>query len=1162
MNGAQNRVQAPTPEQARAADPSASAWVSANAGSGKTHVLVERVLRLLLAGVDPSRILCLTFTRAAASEMANRVFGRLAAWSAADDAELRDSLTLLEDTHISEERLAFARTLFARALETPGGLKIQTIHAFCERVLHQFSFEANVTAHFEVMDTALSGELRARAVASTLADSSGDTVMAAALDQIAALTGELRFGALIDAVIAVRQQLTAWIDRHGGIDSALVQLRQRLLVNESDNADAIAGDWLASPHLPRSQWGDAAAALLASTASTDRKRGTALQLCLNCNDDEMAVAAYKAFLLTDKGTPYARIGTKGFAAAHPALADAIERELARAAELVERERAVAIHAATAALLRLGYSVIQHLEALKLNSGLLDYDDLIQRTLILLSQQDATPWVLYKLDGGIDHILVDEAQDTNPAQWQIVQRLAEEFFSGESARGSIRTVFAVGDEKQSIYSFQGAAPAEFDRMRRFFAGRVGQAQLAFASIGLTVSFRSAPIVLQAVDEVFRLEIARQGLGAADDAIVHTALRDADPGVVELWPLERPRPAEDREAWDAPLDRPNPDHPRFRLARNVALEVKRLVSGEAIIDRGVPRAILPGDVLVLVRRRNDLVDALIAALRRSGIAVAGADRLILGEHLAVQDLMAAGDAALLPQDDLTLATVLKSPLISLREDELFALAWQRPASLWQVLRARGHEPPFERAYERVAGWMARADTLRPFEFFSAILTEDGGRLALLERLGPEAADAVDEFLTLALTYEEMEPASLQGFLHWMRGQSIDIKRNMEDGHGAVRIMTVHGAKGLEAPVVFLADTCEVPTRRLISPLLPLDDMRGTTDGLVWRVGKAETLPEYVGDALDRAMIEQMAEYRRLLYVAMTRARDRLYVCGALGGNAGKPHEQSWYALVEMALAHQMQPLDETEEPRLRFGTPPAPLRAPAVEEATTGLSLPGWLVMPAPAEHHTEIQITPSALDLPGDGQETHVEGSDGDGQAAERARERGNYVHRLLELLPDLPAAERMQAAERLGGIALPHIETQIRAAWAAEALALLEHGDLAPLFSSQGVSEVAIAGRIGHDPVTGAPITISGQIDRLVVQGTEVILADYKTNRLPPARPEDAPPAYLAQLAAYREALKPQFPGKALRFFLIWTANGNVMEIRADLLDSAWNARFGHHTSA
>src|SRR5712692_6014815 len=774
--------------QIEASDPAVSAWVAANAGSGKTHVLAQRVIRLLLDGVDPAKILCITFTKAAAANMANRVFDELRGWTALDDAELAAAIRRISDVEPEPARCELGRRLFATALETPGGLKVQTIHAFCARLLHQFPFEANVAARFQVLDDIGLGVLldAARAPEERLGRALA-TAIAEAADQT--------FKDVVGEAIRKRDLVRAWID-DGGIEAAIARLGKSLGIDPDAGIDEVEKEIVEGPLLPSCEW--AAVAEACKTGSSRDQEQCARLAAAAAGAGASRVEAYLQVFFDGKLSSRASLVTQALARAHPALAEKLDREQARLIPLQERRKAVACRDRTAALVTIADAVIGRYRAAKDRRGLLDYDDLIDKTLLLLGEERAA-WVHFKLDQGIDHVLIDEAQDTSPKQWEIIRRLTAEFFAGAGARPVRRTIFAVGDEKQSIFSFQGAAPREFEAMRRSFDAMCRSIEQDFRHVRFRHSFRSGPNVLGAVDRVFGRPEAFAGLSADAVETVHEPLPDAAPGLVEICDTAKPEEKREIEAWDAPFDALTETSPQVRLAAKIAGNVKRWMKQGA-------RA---GDVLVLVRQRGALFEAIIRALKDLNIPVAGADRLVLTEHIAVMDLMVLADALLLPDDDLALATALKSPLFGFDDHDLFEIAWQRRGPLRAALRAKAAtQPRFADAAARLDRFAASARREMPFAFYARVLGAERGRQRFLARLGHEADDALDELLNLALDYERRETPSLQGFIAWLRAARTDVKRDMEITRDEVRVMTVHGAKGLEAPIVVLADTVTPP------------------------------------------------------------------------------------------------------------------------------------------------------------------------------------------------------------------------------------------------------------------------------------------------------------------------------------------------------------------
>jgi ATP-dependent helicase/nuclease subunit A len=1144
--------------QARASDPASSAFVSANAGSGKTHVLVQRVIRLLLDGVPPEKILCITFTKAAAANMAERVFTKLGHWVTLHDDELDAAI---RDAGIArpEPKLRMrARELFASALETPGGLKVQTIHALCTRLLQQFPFEANVPARFAVLDERDQAEMMERANLKVLLDASRNPQSSAgrALDIAMSSAADVTFKDVVREACLSRDHFMAWTDTAGSAGAAMAQVSAALGVPASERLEDIEREIVDGPHLPRSRWEDVAAVLDTGNKS-DSDQAARLREALAFSGSEQ-VDEYLGVFLTEALTPRKTIVTKKFCDNNPALARLFDAEIDRIGSLIELRRALTIRDRTQSLLIIATAVAANYRREKQERGLLDYDDLIDKTLAMLDRV-SSGWVHFKLDRGVDHVLIDEAQDTSPRQWDIVAHLISEFTSGEGARDGVkRTVFAVGDEKQSIFSFQGAAPREFDLQARALHKKFTDARLQFERLAFKHSFRSGTAILQSVDHVFRDATIYRSIHAENAYPLHEALSDAGPSLIDLWALELPDPRQDLEGWRAPFDAVSETSPEVRLARRIQAEIKSLIAdGTMTGSTGRRRALRYGDVLVLVRRRGNAFDAVIQALKHANIPVAGADRLKLTEHIAIIDLMNLADALLLPQDDLALAVALKSPLFGLDDDDLFKLAWQRKGSLRSALTHHAaSDRKFEAALRRLRECEARAMQDTPFAFYAWLLggqePGNGGRARILRRLGHEANDALDEFLELALNYERKAPASLQGFMAWLRAADTEVKRDMEISRDEVRVMTVHGAKGLEAPVVFLVDTTTSPadTTRLKLIRMPQGNAAPHAPGVVVWAGKKAEDPPAVAAARAAMLSETEDEYRRLLYVAMTRAADRLIIGGCMPGNRSVLRPLSWYDLIAKGLEGSglhMQNVPPPDGVVKRFSrtedvTPP---ESPASAQASTAaIPLPGWLRMPAPREPFADNFVRPSD---PAEDEGRGIRTGESV-QLRARALQRGMLVHRLLQSLPDVPSERRRDTALRYlarnaGGWSVDEHEML-----AIQVLSLIDDTRFASVFALGSRAEVSIVGRLERSG--RAPALVSGQIDRLVVAPAEILIVDYKTNHAPPHSISEAPVAYIRQLALYRAVLGKLYPQKPIRAALLWTETPALMEIPSPALDA------------
>ncbi|MCB9959322.1 MAG: double-strand break repair helicase AddA [Rhodospirillaceae bacterium] len=1134
-------LETPQVTQNKASDPERSAWVSASAGTGKTRVLTDRVLRLLLGGTPPDRLLCITFTKAAAAEMAKRVHATLANWAIWREDKLDGHLAELGERP-NEALRRRARRLFAQVLDAPAGLPIQTVHAFCQSVLRRFPLEAGVSPQFELIEDRVADERIRQARDRVLATTDPD--LRAAVDLLARLVDEGRFGDLVDLVIAKRARLARMF---AGLAPG-EELRARVAAQAGADPAADRETVLAAACAETAFDGAAlrrAAAALDAGGKEDRGKVPALTafLAAAAADRPALFAAYALVFLKQDGTPRARQASKSAEDKAPGTVAAMEAEALRLEAVRGRLLTIATVERTTALLTFARALLAAYEADKQRQGALDYTDLVLRTADLLDRPGMADWVLFKLDGGIDHVLVDEAQDTNTDQWRVITALTAEFVAGEGARSddTRRTVFAVGDEKQSIFSFQGADPRTFDAVHRHLAARLEGGPAPLAAIPMHVSFRSVQAVLDWVDAVFAEPEARAGVVVDPMTEVrHVAHRRGQAGLVELWEPIGPAETDERAPWEAPVDQRLNASPSARLAGRIAETVRGWLDRHEVLE-SQGRPIGAGDVLVLVRTRDAFFAELVRALKDRAVPVAGVDRMQIPDQLAAQDLAAAAAAALLPDDDLTLAAVLKGPFVGFDEEALFAVAHGRDGrSLWQALNARADAG--NAACGAAVDWLRRlrrqVGRSAPHELVSALLTRPCpadagcGRRALLARLGPDAADAIDEVLTLALDYERTAAPSVQGFVHWLAASDTEVKRELETGdRGQVRIMTVHAAKGLQAPIVILAGALQKPERT--------DPVQWPGDpGAPPLWAPRADLRDPASASLALAAAEwRDAEYRRLLYVALTRAEDRLYVCGHRGPKA--PPERNWHALCAAGL-DRLAGVEALTAPdglavRRYICTQHTPVAPQEVAAAALGVAPPEWLFrLPGP-EPEPPRPLAPSR---PEEGDPPVRSPLDEAGPG--RRFRRGLLVHALLQRLPDLAADRRTAWARRYLARTAP--DWPVPEALVDEALGVLAHPGLAPAFGPGSRAEVPIVGVVGGQAV-------AGQVDRLAVLDDRVIVFDYKTNRPPPASEADTAPAYLRQMAIYRAALRAIYPGRKVLCALVWTDGARVMQLSDAALD-------------
>ncbi len=1103
--------------QAEAAEPGLSAWVEANAGSGKTKVLIDRVARLLLQrpdgrpGAPPDSILCITYTKAAANEMLSRLFSRLGDWSVADDDALRRKLAELEGrepTDYAPEDLRQARALFARALETPGGLRIETIHAFCARILRRFPLEAGISPGFQEIEEDEANGLW-RAVLS-------ERLEAAALSYpdemrvLARATGGLGIGAALNALQYKRQALQAFWHSMG----SETELDERVRIAAGAGA-AGPGEILQSAMidaLPESELRAAISALsaLEKRGSSDEKLLMALTSLVHSQDAEERYQIYMSALSGSKGDFPA--GSNPFTAkAGPLVADLFTRNLKKGdpegreisrMKSVQAELAAAEAAErTVALMRIGLPMIEAYGQEKRMRAALDFEDLIEHTRALLTRSNAAEWVLYKLDGGLTHLLLDEAQDTSPSQWALINALIQEFQSGvgRDRQADPRTQFVVGDPKQSIYSFQGATDT-----------------------------------LPPVDA---------------DLKPHTARRSNQPGRVELWPLEMPTgPDAEDDAWITPTDHVPADAPRRRLARSIALEVRQMIDrGESVWqeqpDRSwIRKPVQAEDILILVRSRNELFDALIESLKQEGVAVAGADRLRLLDNIGVQDCLNLIRFALQPGDDLTLAEILRGPFCDLVDDDrhLFALAHGRGAEpLWQRLSA-SQASEFQAA-RQFCQRLIEHRRLPAFEFLTQALTERdtegvSGWDKLIRRLGEPVRDPVQALLSGALSHDMSKARSLQAYLSETESRDTVLKRELGEPDKAVRVMTVHGAKGLQSPVVILPDT--TGATKSVS-----DDLFFTSDGTPLHSPSSRLDCRATAELRDAANAASERESRRLLYVALTRASDRLIIAGAgLGSSKTGYAKSSWYRWCLMAMRALTGGADEEDtvpDNRLEYGSAPVCIAADQAASSET-VAPPAWLKRLAPAPVPPARLAAPSRLT---EGRAAVIAPFGPDRSAALR---RGRLIHALLQTLPDLPESDWETAGNRFLARE-PDLSPEDRNEMLKVTLRTLRDPKFAGVFAPGGRNEAAIVGTLPGGQM------VNGRVDRLIVHDDHVMIIDFKTDRPAPVRASDIEMPYLVQMAAYRAVFQALFPDRPVRCALLYTDGPHLIELDGRAMSESLN---------
>lgn len=1187
----------PNVVQRQASDPLASVWVTASAGTGKTKVLTDRVLRLMLSGTKPDEVLCLTFTKAAASLMTNRIRDELSTWATCDDAVLQERLTKLTGRKPEAETVTRARQLFAEFLDSAGGMRIQTIHSFSQSLLRRFPIESGIPPYFDVMDDQTSAQMLRDSQADVLrqAQRQPNSKLAEAVNLVTPEMSEDDFSALVNELTYRRGQLLSIFTASGGLENTVDEVYKTLKAPRGTDArqmnaelnsdDGLHGD---APDIDALEH---AADILAAGSATDLEKAKMIKAwILHPEQRQELFWDYASVFLTQDREMRKRLTTKASAGAQ----EIMEQEARRLMDGIEQISTMNVARGTESILRLSSAILDKYSEKKRSLNLLDYDDLVHNANKMMNQDNAAAWVLQKLPGNLKHILVDEAQDTNPDQWQLVAAIAREFFNGPGRKPSKdNTIFVVGDEKQSIFSFQRADPKEFALRKKFFADLVKQSGGKWREVEMEIAFRSSPAITQAVDAVFANPEAADGLffeGEADTKQVrHTPFRKGQAGLVEVHPVVKGAEEAPLKPWSLPLQMENAKDPAGDLAENIAEQIKGwLDSGEQLESR--KRPINPADILILVRRRSEFVDDMVRALKKRDIPVAGADRMSLRAQIAVMDLVALGESLLFPKDDYKLASVLKCPLIGMNDQQLEDLAVGRSGDLWSALTAKAAAAPAEEkniyreAFDYLSKLKATFNTERPYEFYSSVLMNGcpanpkSGLNAMYQRLGFEAEDPLVEFLNAVERFEKNHVASLQGFLTWLDAGEAEVKReiNLNPETPRVHIMTVHGAKGLEAPIVILPDTTGLP-----------EDNARARPKFLWPEGN-RTVPLWVARSdleskgfaaeRERAELERDREFRRLLYVAMTRAGDRLYVHGYQ--NADRRSEKSWYSLIKTGLQQFLPGTEEVDaapandNKSLKDGFNKATNPAQATPEEATpvpekvlrfkvkqtarpqndgvkplgkarAVGIPVW-ARTVPEQTGPKVKkFRPSEYKQSND----HFSApSPLEAETETYYRKLGTVIHELFEFLPSLPPEEREAAARKHLSKPAWALNERDQEASARQVMKILNDPEFGALFGPNSRAEVSIT---GHFDQAGEKQLMSGQIDRLVVDDKTVLIVDFKNAGKVPETVEEVSHKYIVQLASYRMALQQIYPDKQIKCALLYTREAKLMPLPNNKLAAA-----------
>lgn len=1043
------------PLQLKASNPEISTWVSASAGTGKTKILTDRVLRLLLGNAAFNKILCLTFTNAAAGEMKERIVNSLAKWSKLNDTELKEELQKTLGRNGSNEELAKAKILYELYLRSDENINIQTIHSFCQALLKKFPLEAGVSPSFKIIDEAKAYSILQQIKKNLLNKPELELIN----DYLTANFHEITIDEIFTEIVQHKTKFSTRTDN-------TLEESQELIISLNNSGDHAYQDILKHP-------------VIQTIVGFD-----------------ISVAYLKNFFLNKDGQKRKRIVPQKIAKPGSNFYENLEQIQNQIYSLDQAERTKHMESYSKLLSILSANIINAYESYKSSKGLLDYDDLIIYSSNLLKSSSAKEWVLYKLDGGIDHLLVDEAQDTSASQWQIIDAMIEEFYAGSSTDSDKnRTVFVVGDEKQSIFSFQGADVTSFAHMNKLLKQKMTDGGKHFEDVNLETSYRSAGEILEVVHQVF--DKIRQQMPSLFTATLTelTPFRSKHTGSVELWPLCI-SDNKNEDFWSITTHLNNADSTKTNLAKKISSYIKdQLASARVLPSTG--NMISCSDFMILFRKRDELTHEVIKALKAENIEVTGLDRISLQENLAVLDLLSAAKFALNTEDDLNLAALLKSPLIGLDEQKLYDIATSRKkSSIWQYLKSNDKYNLTDKLSIFI-DLFNRSDVSNFFQYIVDIL---GYRENLNANCGPDSNDAIDELIYACNDFASQESTSIQKFIFWLENYNSSIKRD-NSSTDKVKIMTLHASKGLQAPYVILCDTNNIPSN---------SDRFLFVNGQALSAKNSTYVPDYYKILKDEKQGNAYAEYLRLLYVGMTRAEDHLIICGYQGGRSLP--DNCWYQLIRSKLVDIAK---QTEDGTLIYGatdinyiagTNAAPTKTNIEFFTTTAQTSPTF------KEVHTSRNIASPLSDRDPMGY--------------------GLVFHKILE--DSLNAKNlNMMSSHPL----ITTLDPKSQNSMHAGIKKIIDNKKFNSLIREKDIkTELTLGSNIN------GKIQI-GRIDLLLIAPNEVIIIDYKSDKSPPPIEANIPDSYYQQLLIYKTMVTEIYSTKTIRTMILWLENGSLQEI-------------------
>jgi ATP-dependent helicase/nuclease subunit A len=1070
----------PTVLQSQASDPAYSVFVSASAGTGKTKILCDRFIRLLLSGCLPENILCLTFTNAAATEMRERIKLQLKMWAQQTElSRIKQDLLDLTGEEADADTIKNVSGLYSKFKASMDNIKINTIHAFCLAILKQFSFLDREFTVTDIIDEAKKAELL-EATCYEVFDHPND----ATSDAIDVLTEFYDFKKIIELieelVISNKIKFENYITKFTDVAELKASIYELHQADINNKATRLTEAFLLQSK-PRIE------SVCIKLQQINESLGVRLLYALSTKDIDL----FRDALLNEEGVLKSRILKKEIKEKFPEIFSVLENEATKLIEFLATYRKQICAEYNFALSVLAKYVYQQYENHKATIGLIEYDDLLKDSIKLLKNSQYSNWVMYNLDYKIDHILVDESQDLSPLQWELIQIIADEFFVGDGIKEYTRTIFIVGDYKQSIYSFQGAEPLIFNKIKHYFAKRVTESGNKWREIEMNTSFRTTAYVLQLVDNIFNQQVFNQAVIPSAGKIEHKPWREGN-GFAENWELsEKDNSGVKVKGWQLPKLEPKMNEPKYKVADLIASNIAQWVNSGRILC-GRDRAVVPSDIMILVRKRSEFTKLLSAQLKKHSIPIIDQDYYTLSDEIIFQDLVALGNFLLFPYDDLNLACLLKSPIIGLTEDELFMLAHNRTGRLLDELKK------LPEVHKYLTELPPRLNHQTLYQFYHGVLEIDKKSSHFIERFGAKALEVIDNFYSLVNKYQQSNLSSLYGFVRWLQRPEVKVQSHTFSGDSAVRILTVHGAKGLQAPIVILADAAsseQTPHEQIFWYDKRNSSQNINADYWMFFSTYKDYEDDFTKEVKELNMQKIYDESLRLLYVALTRAEDELYVAGWKNNKAAK----SWYNIVKDNLPDLERPADKVVADYKR---------RKQIEER----ELPEFLKSDYQSGTNHRLQAV-----------------TQGDKEQTKEMLE-GQIIHELLQRLPRLSIKQQqsyllMIKQKYQKNFSLEEIDGLVQ-----EVKKNIE--EFAFIFTKEALPEVPIMGKINGK-------NISARVDCLIVGADEVKIIDFKSDKNI-AQNKDK---YYLQLNTYKELVGKIYPDKVISCYLLWIRYREMEEV-------------------